>query len=400
MGRPTIADIARRAGVSKGAVSFALNGRPGVSEATRARILGVAEEMNWRPHSAARALGGARADAVGLVIARPARTIGVEPFFSQLLSGLQAVLSARAVALHLMVVEDTAAEIEVYRGWASEHRVDGFIVVDLQVKDPRLPVLDELGLPAVVLGGPGKGGNQLRIWADDREAMLSIVDYLAAIGHRRIAHLAGLPHFQHTQRRIRALRDASRRLGLEEAVSVPTDFSDAEGAAATRTLLSRARRPTAIVYDSDVMAVAGLGVAGEMGVAVPGELSIVSFDDSVLARIVHPPLTALSRDTFALGEQVARSLLAALDEAGPGRDLQMPTPRLTVRESTSPPGAVPAGPPEASSGASPAGPAGPVAASPAGPPSGSAAGSPAGSVAGSPGRVDAARIVDSGSEPV
>ncbi|MER7845902.1 LacI family DNA-binding transcriptional regulator [Kitasatospora sp. NPDC096077] len=363
MGRPTIADIARQAGVSKGAVSFALNGRPGVSEATRDRILRVAEEMNWRPHSAARALGGARADAVGLVIARPARTIGVEPFFSQLLSGLQAVLSASSVALHLMVVEDTAAETEVYRRWASEHRVDGFIVVDLQVKDPRLPVLDGLGLPAVVLGGPGKGGNQLRIWADDREAMLSIVDYLAAIGHRRIAHLAGLPHFQHTQRRIRALRDAARRLGLEEAVSVPTDFSDAEGAAATRTLLSRRGRPTAIVYDSDVMAVAGLGVAGEMGVAVPGELSIVSFDDSVLARIVHPPLTALSRDTFALGEQVARSLLAELDDAGPGRDLQMPTPRLTVRESTSPPGGGPAG-----------------------------AGSPAGVVA--------ARIVDSGSEPV
>ncbi|MEU4302566.1 LacI family DNA-binding transcriptional regulator [Kitasatospora aureofaciens] len=339
MGRPTIADIARRAGVSKGAVSFALNGRPGVSEETRERILRVAEEMNWRPHHAARALGGARSDAVGLVIARPARTIGVEPFFSHLLSGLQAVLSASSVALHLMVVEDTAAEIEVYRRWASEHRVDGFVVVDLQVRDPRLPVLDELGLPAVVLGGPGKGGNQLRIWADDREAMLSIVDYLAAIGHRRIAHLAGLPHFQHTQRRIRALRDASRRLGLE-AVSVPTDFSDAEGAAATRTLLSRAGRPTAIVYDSDVMAVAGLGVAGEMGVAVPGELSIVSFDDSVLARIVHPPLTALSRDTFALGEQVARSLLEAVEGAGLGRDLQMPTPRLTVRESTSPPSPV------------------------------------------------------------
>ncbi|MFG2824824.1 LacI family DNA-binding transcriptional regulator [Kitasatospora sp. NPDC048365] len=337
MGRPTIADIARRAGVSKGAVSFALNGRPGVSEATKERILQVAEEMNWRPHSAARALGGARADAVGLVIARPARTIGVEPFFNQLLSGIQGVLSAASVALQLMVVEDTAAEIEVYRRWASEHRVDAFVLVDLQVRDPRLAVLDELGVPAVMLGGPGKGAGPRRIWADDREAMLSIIDYLAAIGHRRIAHLAGLPHFQHTQRRIRALRDAARRLGLEEAVSVPTDFSDAEGAAATRALLSRPRRPTAIVYDSDVMAVAGLGVAGEMGVAVPGELSLVSFDDSVLARIVHPPLTALRRDTFALGEQVARSVLEAIEGTGPEADLQMPTPRLTVRESTSPP---------------------------------------------------------------
>ncbi|MGV9307224.1 LacI family DNA-binding transcriptional regulator [Nonomuraea sp. NPDC004354] len=333
MGRPTIADIARRVGVSKGAVSFALNGRPGVSEETRARILRVAEEMNWRPHSAARALGGARAEAAGLVIARPARTIGVEPFFAHLLSGLQAGLSAGAVALHLLVVEDTAAEIEVYRRWASEGRVDGFILVDLQVRDPRLEVLDELGVPAVVLGGPGPHGGLSCVWADDREAMLSIADYLAALGHSRIAHVSGLPSFRHTQRRVRALRDAARRLDLE-VVSVPTDFSDAQGAAATRALLSRRERPTAIVYDSDVMAVAGLGVAAEMRVSVPGEVSIVAFDDSVLAQIVHPALTALSRDTFALGEQVARTLLETIADPATPLNVKTPTPRLTVREST------------------------------------------------------------------
>ncbi|MFD7977997.1 LacI family DNA-binding transcriptional regulator [Streptomyces sp. NPDC059071] len=338
MARPTIADIAREAGVSKGAVSFALNGRPGVSEATRERILRVAERMNWRPHSAARALGGARAGAVGLVLARPARTIGLEPFFGQLLSGLQAALSARGTALQLLVVEDTAAETEVYRRWTSEHRVDGFVLVDLQVRDPRIPVLEELGVPAVVLGGPGRHGRLPAVWADDREAMTSIVEYLAALGHRRIAHLAGMPSFQHTQRRIRAVRDAARRLGLDEAVSVPTDFSDAEGAAATRALLARpGRRPTAIVYDSDVMAVAGLGVAAEMGVAVPGEVSVVSFDDSALARIVHPSLTALSRDTFALGEQVATALLAVIDDPSSAQDVRNPTPRLTVRESTAAP---------------------------------------------------------------
>ncbi|MFB7369472.1 LacI family DNA-binding transcriptional regulator [Streptomyces sp. NPDC056222] len=342
MARPTIADIARRAGVSKGAVSFALNGRPGVSEVTRERILRVAEEMNWRPHSAARALGGARAGAVGLVLARPARTIGLEPFFGHLLSGLQSGLSVRGTALNLLVVEDTAAEIEVYRRWTSEHRVDGFVLVDLQVRDPRIPVLEELGVPTVVIGGPGRHGGLPSVWADDREAMVSIVDYLAALGHRRIAHLAGLPAFQHTQRRIRAVRDSARRLGLTEAVSLPTDFSDAEGAAATRALLARPQRPTAIIYDSDVMAVAGLGVATEMGVAVPGELSIVSFDDSALARIVHPALTALSRDTFALGEQVARELLALVDDPAAARDIKNPTPRLTVRESTAPPALDPA----------------------------------------------------------
>ena len=137
--------------------------------------------------------------------------------------------------------------------------------------------------------------------------MLSIVDYLAALGHRRIAHVAGPPNFQHTQRRIRAVRDAAPRLGLIDALSLPTDFSDAEGAATTRKLLSQSRRPTAIIYDSDVMAVAGLGVAMEMGVSVPGDLSIVAFDDSILTQLMHPALTALSRDTFEFGGQVGRS---------------------------------------------------------------------------------------------
>ncbi|WP_113703350.1 LacI family DNA-binding transcriptional regulator [Nonomuraea lactucae] len=338
MSRPTIADIAKRVGVSKGAVSFALNGRPGVSEATRARILQVAKEMNWRPHSAARALGGARAEAVGLVIARPASTLGVEPFFAHLLSGLQAGLSAQSVALHLLVVEDAEAEIEVYRGWASEHRVDGFVMVDLKVRDPRIEALEEVGVPTVVLGGPGRHGSLSSVWADDREAMLSVVDYLAALGHRRVAHVAGLPAFRHTQRRMRALRDSARRLGLVDAVSLPTDFSDAEGAAATRALLSRARRPTAIVYDSDVMALAGLGVAAEMRVRVPDEVSIVAFDDSVLTRIAHPSITALSRDTFALGRQVAEVLLEVIADPARHLDVKTATPRLVVRESTAAPG--------------------------------------------------------------
>jgi DNA-binding LacI/PurR family transcriptional regulator len=335
--RPTIADIARRVGVSKGAVSFALNGRPGVSVDTRERILRAAAELNWRPHSAARALSGAKAGAVGLVIARPARTLGVEPFFAQILSGMQATLSAGSIALHLLVVEDTAAEIDTYRRWTSERRVDGVVLVDLKARDPRPAVLQDLGIPSVVLGGHGRHGTLASVWADDRAAMLSIVDYLAALGHTRIAHVAGLPEFQHTQRRMRALRDAADRMGLAEAVSLPTDFSDTEGAATTRALLSRPRRPSAIIYDSDLMAVAGLGVATEMSVPVPGELSIVAFDDSVLTRVVHPALTSLSRDTFALGGRVAGELLAVIADPSRRRNVKTPTPRLTVRESTAPP---------------------------------------------------------------
>jgi DNA-binding LacI/PurR family transcriptional regulator len=163
------------------------------------------------------------------------------------------------------------------------------------------------------------------------------VDYLVALGHRRIAHVAGLPEFQHTRRRMRALRDATGRMAAMATVSAPTDFSDTEGAAATRALLSAPRPPTAIIYDSDLMAVAGLGVAGELGVPVPAALSIVAFDDSVLTRIVHPALTSLTRDTVALGGQVAGELLAVIADPTRTRNVKTPTPRLTVRDSTAAP---------------------------------------------------------------
>jgi DNA-binding LacI/PurR family transcriptional regulator len=92
--------------------------------------------------------------------------------------------------------------------------------------------------------------------------------------------------------------------------------------------------PTAIVYDNDLMAVAGLGVAAEMGVAVPDALSVVSFEDSVLTKVMHPAVTALSRDAHALGVQVGETLLRLVDNQGPVADVKAATPRLTVREST------------------------------------------------------------------
>jgi DNA-binding LacI/PurR family transcriptional regulator len=335
--RPTIADIAKRVGVSPGAVSFALNGRPGVSEQTRARILEVAREMNWRPHRAARALGGSQAGAVGLVLARDPRTLGSEHFYTQILYGMQEALSARSIAVQMQLVRDTAAEIALYRDWASEHRVDGLVLVDQQVTDPRIAVVRELGIPAVTLGRPAEENMLASVWADDYEAMTTIVDYLAALDHRRIAHVAGPPIYQHTARRMRALREHGATRGLAATESLPTDFSDAQGAAATRTLLSRARPPTAIVYDSDLMAAAGLGVALEMGVPVPRALSIVSFDDSVLTRIVHPALTSLARNTYALGAQVAESLLAVIADPSSLLSVRTETPHLVVRASTARP---------------------------------------------------------------
>ena len=262
--RVTIRDIAERAGVSKGAVSYALNGRPGVSDDTRGRILSIADELGWYPNRAARALSASRADACGLVLARPARTLALEPFFMEFIAGVEVELSSRSVALTLQLVEDPRQEIEVYRRWWGEHRVDGVLMVDLRVDDPRVDELVRLGLPAVIVGGPLENRALPAVFHDEATVVVDAVQYLVALGHTRIAHVTGVSDFVHTRQRSEAFKRVTTDLGLV-ADTIETDYSAEQGTRATRKLLSLPDPPTAIIFDSDLLAVTGLGVAQRDG---------------------------------------------------------------------------------------------------------------------------------------
>jgi DNA-binding LacI/PurR family transcriptional regulator len=330
--RPTISDIAERAGVSKVAVSYALNGNPGLSVPTRQRILAIANEVGWHPNRAARALSAARSGSCGLAFARPARTLAYEPFFSKLLSGIEAELSARGIALMLQIVEDVEAETVALRRWWAEHRVDGVLLVDLRMKDPRVLTVEELHLPAVIVGGPGSTGTVPYLPGNDTSGIRLIVEHLVALGHRRIDRVAGSSAFASTQVRTRVFKQALAQAGAKGRV-VPSDFTSSAGAAATRKLLSSTPRPTAIVYDNDIMAVAGLGVAQEMGVAVPDELSVVSFDDSILCEVVRPSLTACSRDVEDYGARAAHALIDLIEGETLATQEEEPS-SLVVRAST------------------------------------------------------------------
>jgi len=336
MKRPTIADIAQRAGVTKAAVSFALNGQPGVSAATRERILAIAQEIGFQPNSAARALTGGKADVFGLVIDRPARMLGIEPYFMQLVSGIQAELAEHHVTLLFTVTEDADAEIGLYRRWWQQRRVDGVFVVDLRVDDRRIAVLEELRMPAVVIGTPQGSGTLPAVWQDDQACVQTVVGYLAELGHRRIARVGGSDSYWHSVLRREAFDSAAAVAGLS-AVSVAADYTAEHGAAATVGLLGSAEPPTAILYDSDVMAAAGLGVAQRMGLSVPGGVSIVSWDDSALCELMHPALTALRRDIAAAGSAAAR-MLRELAAGGHPESVAEAPPALQVRMSSGPVG--------------------------------------------------------------
>ncbi|MER5812122.1 LacI family DNA-binding transcriptional regulator [Streptomyces sp. NPDC002033] len=334
--RPTIADIAKIVGVSKVSVSNALNGQPGVSEATRARIAAVAEEIGFVRNSAARALSGAKSSAVGLALARPARMLGTEPFFMELIGGIESVLSDASYSLALQVVSDHERGLEAYRRWWGEGQIDGAVLVDLREDDARVPPLEEMGLPTVVIGHPSGSGSLTPVWSDDAAAIRETLEYLAALGHRKVGRVAGLAGLVHTSLRDRAFIAVGGELGLEAMPVVHTDYTGVEGARATRRLLLSPSRPTAILYDNDMTAVAGLSVAQEMGLEVPRDLSIVAWDDSPLVQVVRPPLTALTRDIHAYGANAARTLLSLISgqKTDGYEDL---APQLTPRGSTGAP---------------------------------------------------------------
>jgi DNA-binding LacI/PurR family transcriptional regulator len=338
MKRLTITDIAEAAGVSTGAVSYALNGKPGVSQATRDKVVRIAADLGWRPSTAARALTRSRSGAIGLIVDRPAQVLGIEPFFMQLVSGIEMALkngfeNNESTALMLQVTDDQRTEIQTYRNWWAERRVDGVIVVDLTENDARVGVLEEIGLPAVALGFPQEGSTMPCVWSDDGAPMREVVGYLAALGHTRIARVAGPAALVHTVQRDLAFAEAAGQYALTGSTTVHTDYSGDGGARAARRLLSQRERPTALVFDNDVMALASMAAAQEMGIIVPDQLSIVAWDDSALCRLVRPAVTAVNRDI----PQHGVSAVAALEKLIRGERVehcQTPVAVLTPRAST------------------------------------------------------------------
>ncbi|MGH3507185.1 MAG: LacI family DNA-binding transcriptional regulator [Nocardioidaceae bacterium] len=333
--RPTINDVARVAGVSKGAVSFALNNRPGVAPQTRERILTAARELGWTPNSRARALSVSRALAVGLVMARPPETLRADPFFPSFIAGVESVLSENGYALLLQVLPEHDRELRSYRRLADEGRVDGVFVTDLYVDDPRPALLAEIGLPAVVIGPALGEPFWPAVGVDDGPGIAACVSHLIELGHTRIAHVSGPATMVHGRSRRDAWAKTMRDAGLPVGPTVEADFSAEGGAAATRRLLGLDPRPTAIVYANDLMAMAGLAVALHRGVDVPRDLSITGFDDTEMGAHVVPTLTSVTVDVITWGRAAANRLLELIDDR-PASTPPLDPPRLVLRDSTGP----------------------------------------------------------------
>src|SRR6476646_3807440 len=295
--RPTIADVARRAGVSPAAVSFAVNGRPGVGEQTRARILQTAKELGWHPSASARALTEARARTIGLVLARQTEELEADSFFVRFLAGIERKLAAAdyALLLHLVPVAGAEKTLGAYERLAAGGRVDGFLLTDPELEDQRLRLLEAAGLPVVGAGRLEIGSPFPWVETDHDTGMVEAVKHLVSLGHERIGFLGASENYEHVQRRLLRWREAVQAEGL-----TPGPVVHAGGDSA-----------------SDTLALAIIAEARARGLAVPEDVSVTGFDDSVLAALSSPTLTSVRVDYAEFGAAAAAALLALIDDEEP-----------------------------------------------------------------------------------
>lgn len=329
-GRVTIHEMARRLDLSVASVSYALNGRPGVGEATRERVLALARELDWRPSSSARALSRSRTDTIGMVLRRDPDLLGTEPYYMSLLAGVESVLSDAGQSLMLrMVGTAPGRDVDVYRRWSVERRVDGVIVLDRLVDDPRPELLERLGMPFVMHGlriDPDTGGHVVEDLVNDARM---IVDHLSELGHTDIVDVSGPLNLRHELER----RDAIAAEAAVQGMRVTLVEGDYTRVGAERLVDERVGQwdaATAVISSNDVMA---LGIQRRLIAAGRGGMALVSWDDSMLCDISVPSITALARHPERQAERSARLLLRVIDAEPEQPEPAIPS-ELVVRETS------------------------------------------------------------------
>ena len=360
-GQAGIIDVARRAGVSPSTVSRSLRGSAKVSAPTRDRVLQAAAELRYVPSPAASRLASGRTGAVGVVVPFAFRW-----FFSEVLTGLEEPLREAGYDVLLYNVGDPERRAEFFTTLPVRRRVDAVIAVASAFSPAEREALHGLGVPLAVVGGHVPGFP--RVGIDDAAGARTAVRHLLLLGHRDVVMISGDPQdalgrATTSARRAgfeAALAEAGVRAGPDRVVSEP--WGVAGGRRAMEQLLARRRLPTAVFAESDEIALGALQTLRRAGLAVPGRVSVIGFDDHEMAAAAD--LTTVAQPVCQQGELAARLLVEVLAGGTPDDgEVVLPT-RLVLRGTTGPPGPAgapgPAGPPGPAGAPGPAGPAGPA----------------------------------------
>lgn len=337
MPAPTLRDVAQVAGVHPATASRALNPqtRPLVNADTARKVLRAAESLGYQPNPIARSLKTAKTSTVGLVI--PDLT---NPLFPPIVRGAEHVLALAGYNAWITNTDNNPEREEAQIESLRSRQVEGLIVATARRVHPLLSRLHEQGVRMVLVNRRVDGLELPSVTADDAVGIELAVAHFAALGHRRVAHLAGPQDTSTGVVRARAFRHAVRDHGLSDdpALVVECEYwSEADGAAALRRLLDSGTVFTAIVGGNDLIALGCYDVFAERGLRCPEDISVVGFNGMPFLDKMRPPLTTVSIPHHELGAEAARLLLDAIEEPGRTPRSVLLAPSLVVRRSTAPP---------------------------------------------------------------
>ena len=305
-GRPTIKDVAERAGVSIATVSRALNDKSDVRGSTRERVREVAREVGYSPDPAARSLAGQTTRLVAIIVGDNAghRDLSLI-FFGRVLTAISRRLSESGYDPLLLPPDDVGFD----------HGVDAAILIGVDADDRLVRELGSREVPLVGVDVRCRGRSAY-VGSNHADGVRLALGHLHALGHRRIAHLAGATNTSAGAERLEAFRHEAATLGLEipEELIRRADFSSASGYRETCALLALDERPTAIVAASDLMALAALQAIRDGGLQPGHDIAVVGFDDLEAAALAYPPLTTIRQDRRELGTLAASRAIELIED--------------------------------------------------------------------------------------
>ena len=339
-GTLTIEDVAREAGVSAMTVSRVINKEKNVREETRRSVLTTIDRLNYSPNKAARNLAAGEATHIGLLYSNPSAA-----YLSQFLVG--ALGAAREAGCHLVIEpcesEDEIEQGEVGRRFANAEAEGVILPPPLSESVAILTELSIAQTPVVTVAMGKLYPNALNVRIDDYRAAREMTEYLIGLGHRRIGLIHGHPEHMASIERERGFRHAVEQAGLlpQHVAVEPGMFTFRSGLDAAEKLLDRIDPPTAIFASNDDMAAAAVSVAHRRGLEVPGDLTVVGFDDTSPATTVWPELTTIRQPVSAMAAAALELLLADLRSrrrgTGPLSHEIVLDHEIIIRESSGPP---------------------------------------------------------------
>ncbi|MCX4911059.1 LacI family DNA-binding transcriptional regulator [Streptomyces sp. NBC_00878] len=331
---PTIHDVAREAGVSRGTVSRVLNGGHYVSPAAQEAVNAAIRRTGYVVNRHARSLITGRSDSIGFLLTEPQERFFEDPNFNVLLRGCTQALAAHDIPLLLMLAGTEGERRRLTRYITAGH-VDGVLLVSSHSGDPVAEQLREAGVPLVMCGKPiGVGSKVSYVAADDRDGARDMVRHLVSLGRRRIGVVTGPLDTPGGVERLAGYREVLAETGIEfdERLVVSGDYSRASGEAGAELLLERAPDMDAVFVASDLMAQGVLSTLHRAGRCVPEDVAVGGFDDSAAALASTPELTTIRQPYDRISSEMVRVLLAQIGGEDPAAVI-LPT-ELVKRQST------------------------------------------------------------------